>query len=561
MNHRKSVKLAAFLLSGMMVTQGTTGIIPGLKQSSILDNSSLSASALDLTPGEYYSSPRDWDDDNNDDRPDFYSNSSYQFFLNKKNKTALINGVKNKNSTTLKIPASISYNGISYKVVALDSIGYSSLKEVTIPSTITELGSSAFTNAYKLTTVKFQDNKSGLTKVCGTSFNSSCPFMANQYKANSFTVKGSTNAISFAVIGDCLINFINYKDPDSYSSVETVKPENNTAYDNIKYFSRGAFSDFSKIKTLYLPKKFESGNGNAFSCNYRTLENVMYWKSNRFYNLADNIKLDTFSSEAKKVAGSTIIPDNHPIGKNLSQYFVKNILEELKISYKGSVWKGYDAWQQYQIVSTLYKYVEAYYYHYSKNYDKSPSYLDEMVSIELLGKTAKKSCGINCVDFAALFKELCIGAGIEVYIVSSNSHEYNAVKIGEKWFNIDACWQHIEECFLTNDTVIKSSDDKGAHIPVPEIVKPSCDTSFGDINDDKKIDSEDAQLILNAYTELLSGNKPKLTPLQMVLCDVDRSGSIDSRDANLVLSYYSEMKLGGFNKSFEKYLQFIIGSF
>lgn len=192
MNHRKLVKLAAFLLSGMMVTQGTTGIIPGLKQSSMLDNSSLSASALDLTPGEYYISPRDWDDDNGDDVNDIYSNSLYSFNLNKKDRIARITEVKKKESK-LEIPSVVYYKSLSYKVVELQTIGYRTLTEVTIPSTVTTLDDLAFTNAYRLTNVKFKDNKSGLTQVYDTSFYIECPFMTNQYKANSFTVKGSTN--------------------------------------------------------------------------------------------------------------------------------------------------------------------------------------------------------------------------------------------------------------------------------------------------------------------------------------------------------------------------------
>lgn len=66
----------------------------------------------------------------------------------------------------------------------------------------------------------------------------------------------------------------------------------------------------------------------------------------------------------------------------------------------------------------------------------------------------------------------------------------------------------------------------------------------GDLNGDGTADSDDALLILRAYTALLLGQPSQLTEEQLAAADRNASGAIDSDDAVLILLAYAEQLLG-----------------
>lgn len=63
-----------------------------------------------------------------------------------------------------------------------------------------------------------------------------------------------------------------------------------------------------------------------------------------------------------------------------------------------------------------------------------------------------------------------------------------------------------------------------------------CMLKKGDINLDKKVTKEDAQAILDYYTQMQASNKPVISNLQFFLADMDNDGVITAHDASLVLS-------------------------
>lgn len=68
---------------------------------------------------------------------------------------------------------------------------------------------------------------------------------------------------------------------------------------------------------------------------------------------------------------------------------------------------------------------------------------------------------------------------------------------------------------------------------------PTGDTMLrGNLNGDVAVTAEDAQLALNAATELLTGNESGLDSDQLLLADVDSDGNLTVKDAQLILQYY-----------------------
>ena len=73
-------------------------------------------------------------------------------------KQVTITGSSKKNITTLSIPATVKYNGMSFKVTAVNKKAFKKqkkLKSVTIGKNVKSIGASAFEGSSKLAKVKF----------------------------------------------------------------------------------------------------------------------------------------------------------------------------------------------------------------------------------------------------------------------------------------------------------------------------------------------------------------------------------------------------------------------
>lgn len=80
------------------------------------------------------------------------------------------------------------------------------------------------------------------------------------------------------------------------------------------------------------------------------------------------------------------------------------------------------------------------------------------------------------------------------------------------------------------------------------------DYSFGDPNNDGKVDSKDATFVLAEYA--LRSTKAAVEPLPPEIeaaADVNGDGKVDAKDASAILAYYSYLSTGG-DKSFKDFL-------
>ena len=75
------------------------------------------------------------------------------------------------------------------------------------------------------------------------------------------------------------------------------------------------------------------------------------------------------------------------------------------------------------------------------------------------------------------------------------------------------------------------------------------DYVFPDVNGDGKINSNDASMILAAYSAIATGEDPGLTPEQLDACDANRDGKIDSKDASIVMEFYSFTAVGRYKNT------------
>lgn len=174
--------------------------------------------------------------------------------------------------------------------------------------------------------------------------------------------------------------------------------------------------------------------------------------------------------------------------------------------------------------------------------------------------------GVICRDYADLFQFLMGLMGITTEKVTSETHEWNTVKImdgkAEHWFNIDSTksWSTSNTNFMTNDTVFQLG--KPGHVPKKSATLGTqtgwhkCSEGRGDVNRDGKINSADANLILEYYVDEMMGMvSNSLNPYQKVLADVDCNGDVDSADATLILNYYTDVVSKKItNKALETYI-------
>ncbi len=547
MKHNFSKKLASFLMSGVLLTSGALGWLPG-QQTGLLDSVSMIASA------EEYDGT--WSDDI---YYYYYKNVWFAFRINVNDtiKTAMISFPLTQANEELPadfwIPSHVEINkngqNVVYDVTEIMCKGGRAdapwkVKRIFIPSTVTSLCQNAFYPYPNVNEVKFYDanTENVNNSACNiqfaspTSFVQSSPFIKNQLDTNGF-----------AQIGNCLLIH-----SDNNSTTLDLRA---SKYNSIKYMARTSLGNLSNLKTLYLPKNLKK-TGN-YVCP-STLETVYYWDSatNNYRNLKTDITNNRQSASLKNIMFDcySIITDTK-LESQVADVLAKKALSKAAVTYRGNIYSGYNAWQQYQIVHKLFAYVGKNYWHYNSSSQKSPSYIYEMYQVENLGYNGTQTKGIQCNDYAYLFKKLCIAAGVEaerIVTISDDNHAYNVVRIGGKWFNLDSCpsWIGQPYTFMTTDQTLTSN--LGNHRK--KSGAPTCNCMMGDVNQDGVINVIDAQHILSAYSALSTGKQPDLTPLGQVLCDLDRDGSITVLDASLAFSYYSSSSSSENNyNSFENF--------
>lgn len=79
----------------------------------------------------------------------------------------------------------------------------------------------------------------------------------------------------------------------------------------------------------------------------------------------------------------------------------------------------------------------------------------------------------------------------------------------------------------------------------------SAAVNLGDVNEDNKVDSKDAVLVLKDYAENLAG---KRTTIDKTVADVNSDNSVDSKDAVWILRYYANT-LTGYEKDISEFIK------
>ena len=454
---------------------------------------------------------------------DYYTDEygvTYRFTIDQSDNTACLKGIDNVKSNLI-LPSTVSLNGKSYTVTKLGNgfgSNYVEINSVTIPNTIYSIGDDCFYLADNLVSVNGGDSIKEFGKDT---------FVYTAWEENQKINKG------YCTLGKNLLRY--------FSSEETVDLSK-SEFDDIEYICPLALKSIIKTKKLILPNNIKSISIDAILSH--TQNNTPYPLNEvEFYDKSLNQYVDLYDvcmSDNKNDFQSYFLYNNYEafmqtqLCERITLDYTKKAFNQLGIKYIGSTSNtGYNAFEEYQIVLKLYKFIGQNFTNYNNTSKGSYSFKSEIFYKH----------GILCSYYADMLKYFCDAAGITCKKVSSSpggGHAWNNVKIGDKWFNIDSCWTWNWSLmyFLTSDNVVR--DGAGCHNKNAESSKIKCTTQIGDVNQDGHINSIDASLILEAYSSSRISNPTNtFSSFDMVLCDVDRNGAVNSIDASWVLSYYS----------------------
>lgn len=155
-----------------------------------------------------------------------------------------------------------------------------------------------------------------------------------------------------------------------------------------------------------------------------------------------------------------------------------------------------------------------------------------------------------CQGYAVLFYRLALEYGIDTRVILGvsfeDNHSWNIVKLGDKYYNLDATWDAGETEY---SYFLRGSDNFPDHESDPLFTKESFTKAYplsaedydasaadikkwGDADGSGSIDSIDAMLALRFSVGLISDDQANTAVL-----DVNGDGSVDSIDAMLILRH------------------------
>lgn len=138
-------------------------------------------------------------------------------------------------------------------------------------------------------------------------------------------------------------------------------------------------------------------------------------------------------------------------------------------------------------------------------------------------------------------KDIEVGDVFPVEILYRKGDMFSSITQSEENSDLMDAWvftNGIEQGYIKITEAVDLPDTQDSDEPV---------RSYGDLNGDGKIDSSDASLVLNYYSQLQVGaiTLDDLPADLLKAGDINYDGLIDSKDATVILAYYSYISTGG----------------
>lgn len=108
-------------------------------------------------------------------------------------------------------------------------------------------------------------------------------------------------------------------------------------------------------------------------------------------------------------------------------------------------------------------------------------------------------------------------------------------------YNVSIEVSDVEEAYATETSEFTENGVKVVETDIVFYV----DYILGDVNDDLKITTVDAALVLAEYAAVSTGENTTFTEKQCIVADVNFDGSVTPSDAAKILAYYSDLQTTG----------------
>ena len=484
--------------------------------------------------------------------------------------TAIITKYKG-NGTIITIPGKVkdTNSNKTYTVTALKTSLFQNnnmATSISVPSSVTEIPKLAFCNAANLTNVNLP---SGIKKIGNKAFygtikltNISFPSTLEEICNNAFKKSGLTSLNfpeklkkieSYAFANTCItsVSFPASLKEIDHNAFSNTKLTSVTLPDTLTYIGDYAFENCTQLKRATIRCTGEIGKSIFRNCNKIT--NV---------TLNTNSVQATFRNGALGYCPNLKTINNIQILKKDSNgklYFNSKFEPYIKLNFAAldnEHVSFYDEYLDFMIKDVVRKETAGCTTDAQKLRKLHDwvcnkvdyAYIPDPNNEKKLIPDPSSECHVDssvfmrdttvCVGYARALTLLLREAGIEAYYLGSSTHAWTMVRIGSRYFHVDACHDGQSSTtkyshFLKSDTDIKkcasghsswniSISSSRCNYDIPTQT-PVCEYSVGDVNMDGKINKADADCISKYIT--FEYSIPDIT-----LADVNGDGTVDVDD-------------------------------
>ncbi len=479
------------------------------------------------------------------------------------------------NDTYVIIPESIEGHTVTQLGYGLFT-NNTTITKVSIPRGVTEIPDSCFYRAENLETV-FMPH--GIQRIGGSAFcvtpnlkTISIPTTVKNIDYNAFCSSGITS-ISLSSVNS-FGNFV-FRDCQSLKSV--------TLSNNVSKLTYGMFMGCSSLESFAIPESVNSVDRQVFEgCTSLKSVTIPNYPENMFkndifrnctslenLNISDPAILNklfvtqslTGCKSLNKINNQNIVSYRTTRGSTGREPFFQSDFDE--VIRKNFAYCDDQMFAFYsEFISGIVKYIVTTNTYPSQTTGQKIKTLHDWVC----NKVSYGSDGLDkevhvdssvfmrdttvCDGYARALTLLLREADIESYYLSSGPHAWCMVKLGDRYFHVDAC--HDDGSKIKYSHFLKSDNDimkcSAGHskweIKIPKNSKftytipdsmPTCQYSIGDANQDGVIDKKDTDLIQKYKLGLVTLSDP-------LLADANLDGQINTADAAYLAQLYPECR-------------------